>query len=100
METCFWVFTIFAFAKLYLNFSNRVLTYFSKAAYPIYILHMIFLGLSSSLVLPLEINVLIKFYMVLIGTIAGSLISYEFLIKRNKYVGLLFGINTVIQLKK
>lgn len=100
IETCLWIFTIFAFARQYLSFPHKFLNYFSKAAYPLYILHMIFLGLSCSFLLPLAINVQLKLCMVLIGTIAGSLICYEFLIKRNKYIGLLFGINTVKQLKK
>ncbi len=90
-ETCIWVFTIFAFGKQYLNFSNKSLSYLSKAAYPIYILHMIFIGISCSLILPLEMNVKLKFCCVLLGTFAGSMLSYE-LIKRNKYSRILFGI--------
>lgn len=92
IETCLWVFTIFAFAKKYLNIPHRSLSYFSKAAYPIYIVHMIFLGLSCSLVLPVAINVQIKFCIVLTGTICGSLICYEF-IKRSKYLRIVFGIS-------
>lgn len=91
IETCLWVFTIFSFAKQYLNIPHRKLTYFSKAAYPVYILHMIFLGLSCSLILPLEMNAQIKFCGVLTGTIVGSLFCYE-IIKRIKYLRLLFGI--------
>ena len=94
METCFWVFTILAFAKRCLNFSHPLLTYSSKAAYPIYILHMLFLGLSCCVILPLTINVQLKFCFVLLGTFFGSLICYELLIKRNKYLGLLFGITS------
>ncbi|TAG30311.1 MAG: acyltransferase [Sphingobacteriia bacterium] len=91
IETCLWVFTIFSFAKQYLNIPHRKLTYYSKAAYPVYILHMIFLGLSCSLILPLELNAQIKFYGVLTGTIVGSLLCYE-LIKRIKFLSILFGI--------
>ncbi len=92
VETCFWIFTVFAFANKHLNFSNTALRYLSKAAYPAYIVHMIFLGLSCMTVLPLTIQVQLKFLMVLIGTTTGSLLFYEFLIKRNKYIGTLFGI--------
>lgn len=91
IETCLWIFTIFGFAKQYLNFSNKLLSYLSKAAYPIYILHMIFIGISSSLILPLEMNTKLKFFSVLLGTVAGSIFCYE-LLKRNKYLSLLFGI--------
>lgn len=85
METCLWVFTIFGFAKQYLNIPHPILTYCSKAAYPVYILHMIFLGLSCTLILPLSISIQSKFCFVLIGTVAGSLLCYE-LIKRIKYL--------------
>ena len=95
IETCLWIFTILAFAKLYLNFSHRVLTYFSKAAYTIYIVHMLFLGLSCYVTLPLAINMQIKFCLILTGTMVGSLMCSEFLIKRSKYFGILFGIAIV-----
>lgn len=91
IETCLWVFTFFAFAKQYLNIPHRILSYFSKAAYPVYILHMIFLGLSCTLLLPLSISVHIKFCCILLGTISGSLLCYE-LIRRVKYLRVLFGI--------
>lgn len=93
IETCLWIFAILAFAKLYFNFSNKTLTYLSKAAYPVYILHMMFLGLSCSFILPLSINVEIKFCLILTGTIVGSLVSFH-LIKRNRYLRLIFGIET------
>ena len=91
IETCLWIYTIFSFARQYLNTPHRMLTYFSKAAYPIYILHMVFLGLLCSLVLPLQMNAQIKFCIVLTGTIVGSLICYE-IIRRIKYIRILFGI--------
>jgi peptidoglycan/LPS O-acetylase OafA/YrhL len=99
IETCLWVFTVFAFAKQYLNIPHWILTYFSKAAYPVYILHMLFLGLSCTLLLPLSINVHIKFFGVLSGTIAGSLLYYE-LIKRVKYLRVLFGIIKINDVQK
>ncbi len=100
IETCLWVFAIFAFAKLYLSFPHKFLNYFSKAAYPLYILHMVFLGLSCSFLLPLAMNVHLKLIFVLTGTIGGSLICYELVIKRNKYAGILFGINSLQTNKK
>jgi len=90
-ETCLWIFTIFAFAKKILNTPHRILSYLSKAAYPIYILHMIFLGLSSTLILPLELNVQLKFVGVLFGTALGSFLLY-LIIKRIKYLSFLLGI--------
>lgn len=93
IETCLWVFTIFAFAKVYLNRPHKSLKYFSQAAYPIYIVHMIYLGLSSHFILPMDLNVKVKFIAILSATIGASLISYE-LINRIKYLKLLFGIKS------
>lgn len=92
IETCLWIFSIFAFAKQYLNKSNHLLPYLSRATYPVYILHMIFLGLSANFVLPLAMSVQLKFCCILLGTISGSLLCYE-LIKRIHYLSLLLGIS-------
>ena len=93
IETCLWVFTIFAFAKVYLNRPHKSLKYFSQAAYPIYIVHMIFLGLSSHFILPMDLNVKVKFIAILSATIGASVIAYE-LINRIKYLKILFGIKS------
>ena len=74
-ESVFWLFSVFAFAFRYLNHPSRLLSYLSQAAYPIYILHMPFLFLGSSLIFPLDIDVQLKFIMVLIFTTAGCLVA-------------------------
>jgi glucans biosynthesis protein C len=93
LESCLWIFAIFAFGYKYLNRNNGVLAYLSKAAYPVYILHMIFMGLFSLLILPLNIGVELKFMCLLIGTIAGCLICYEFILRRFNILKSFFGIN-------
>jgi len=91
VESCLWVFTVLAFGSRYLNRPSKMLSYLSQAAYPVYVLHMIFLFLSSTLIFPLAISTPLKFILVLLLTLAGSLGCYE-IIRRIKYVRGLFGL--------
>jgi len=82
IESCFWIFAVFGFANKYLNRSSKTLRYLSQGAYPIYIIHMIFLYLGSYLIIPLSIPTIVKFILLVAFTILGCLILYEFIIKR------------------
>jgi membrane-bound acyltransferase YfiQ involved in biofilm formation len=42
IESNLWIFSVLAFAARYLNRPSKALTYLNQAAYPVYILHMIF----------------------------------------------------------
>lgn len=90
-ESQTWIFTVLAFANKYLNRPGKALTYFSRAAYPAYILHMIFLYLGSTLIFPLPIAVPLQFILVLLFTVGGCFASYE-LIRRVRYLRTFFGI--------
>lgn len=91
VESNFWIFSVFAFSHQYLNKNSKTLRYLSLAAYPIYIIHMVVIYLTSLLVFPLEINTWLKFLIVVISTFLGSFMIYEFFIKRVKIVRPLFG---------
>lgn len=91
LESNFWIFSIFAFTHQYLNKNSTLLSYLSLAAYPIYIIHMVIIYLTSLLVFPLEINTWFKFLIVLVSTFLGSFIIYEFFIKRVTLFIPLFG---------
>jgi len=91
IESCTWIFAVFGFANKHLNRPGKTLSYLSQGAYPIYILHMIFLYLGSSLLFPVEISVLLKFMFVIAFTAAGCFISYE-LIRRVGFLKPLFGL--------
>jgi peptidoglycan/LPS O-acetylase OafA/YrhL len=92
IESNLWVFSVFAFGFKYLNHSSNVLSYLSQAAYPVYIIHMIFLYLSSLIIFPLNVNVYLKFALVLFSTFIGSLVFYEFVIRRIRIIRPLFGL--------
>lgn len=91
IESQCWILTMLAFAKKHLNRPGRVLNYLSGAAYPVYIVHMIWLMLGSALVFPVTLAVEVKFAILLLITFAGCVITYE-LIRRIPGVRMLFGI--------
>lgn len=92
IESNFWIFSVFAFGHRYLNRPGKALRYLSQAAYPVYIIHMIFLLLGSLLIFPLHIAVYLKFILVLLFTITGCFAFYELIIRRVKFIRPLFGL--------
>jgi glucans biosynthesis protein C len=91
IESQCWIFAVLAFGSKHLNRPGRVLTYLSQAAYPVYIVHMVFLYLGSMLIFPLEIPVQLKFVLALLFTMAGCFLAFE-IIRRIKYLRPLFGL--------
>lgn len=92
VESNCWVLTLFAFGYKHLNRPGITLRYLSQAAYPVYIVHMVFLYLASLLIFPLHLSAYTAFILVLLVTIAGCLITYEYVIKRTNVTRLLFGL--------
>lgn len=92
IESNAWIFTAFGFAYKYFNRPSRLLSSLSKAAYPVYIIHMFVLYLASWLVFPSGIPVAIQFVFVLGITTLGSLCIYEFLIRRVWFLRPFFGL--------
>jgi hypothetical protein len=92
IESQCWIFTVLAFGSKYLNRSGPTLHYLSQAAYPVYIMHMIFLFVGSLIIFPLDLPVPLKFLLVLLITLAGSLGFYELVIRRINIIRPLFGV--------
>lgn len=95
IESQLWILTVFAFGHRYLNHGGKTLRYLSEAAYPVYVIHMMFLYLGSSLIFPLNIAVQLKFVVVLMFTLAGCFAFYEFIIRRIKFIRPLFGLKKI-----
>ncbi len=91
-ESVLWILTVFGLAYSYLNRPSRTLDYLSKSAYPVYILHMIFLYFGSWLIFPLDMSPLHKFVIVTVITFVGCFVMYEFLIRRVRFLRPLFGL--------
>ena len=91
-ESNLWIFSAFGFAYRYLNRPSPALKYLTRAAYPVYIVHMIFLYLGSYLVMPADLPAAFKLIIIITVTFAGCLISYEYIIRRTKIMRLFFGL--------
>jgi peptidoglycan/LPS O-acetylase OafA/YrhL len=92
IESSLWIYSVFAFAYKHLNKNSKVLNYLSQSAYPIYIIHMIFIYLASYLIFPLNINVQLKYLIVVVFLFVGSFAFYEFFIRRLTLIRPLFGL--------
>lgn len=92
LESNLWILAILGFAYRYLNRPGKALNYLSKAAYPVYILHMIFLYLATYFILPLDLPSWIEFILVIIATFTGCFLVHEFILRRIPIIGLLFGL--------
>ncbi len=90
-ESQCWIISVFAFGYKYLNRPSKALTYLSQAAYPVYILHMIFLYLGSIWIFGLNMDIRVQFILVLLITIGGCFATYE-VIRRLKWIRPLFGL--------
>jgi glucan biosynthesis protein C len=93
VESNCWIFSLFGFGYKYLNKPSRTLSYLSKAAYPVYIIHMFVLFAGATLILPLQLPASIKFITITAFTFIGCYIIYEFIIRRINFLRPLFGLN-------
>lgn len=93
IESCLWIFTVMGFGHRYLNHSSKALSYLSKAAYPVYIVHMAFLYLASWISFEWSCEAWCKLVFVFTVTTIGCLLTYEYVIRRIKYLRPLFGLN-------
>lgn len=94
IESLMWIFSLIGFAYRYFNRPSKTLSYLSQGAYPIYIIHMVFLYLGSFLILPLVIPTYLKFILLLAFTLVGCISLYEFIIKRVNFLRPLFGLKS------
>ena len=95
IESNAWIFTMFGFAYKHLNRPSRALSYLSRGAYPVYIIHMIFLYLGSFLILPLGLPVPLKFILIILFTGSGCFILYDLVIRRTGILRPFFGLKNI-----
>ena len=92
LESMCWMLAAIGFGAAYLNKPSEKLTYFSQAVYPVYILHMPVQYAFSYFILPMALPAIIKLLMLLTATFGASLLLYEMVIKRLKWIRPLFGL--------
>jgi hypothetical protein len=92
IESNSWILSVLAFGHRYLNRPGKLLRYLSQAAYPVYIIHMIFLYLGSLLIFPLNIGAPLQFILLLLFTGIGCFAFYEWIIRRVNFMRPIFGL--------
>ena len=95
IESNLWIFAVFGLGYSFLNHPGKALAYLSQAAYPVYILHMIFLYLAAFLLVPLGISAGLKLILVVVFTFAGCFLFYEFVVRRIRILRPLFGLKNI-----
>jgi hypothetical protein len=90
-NTWFWVLAILGLGRKFLSFDKAVLEYANEAVLPFYILHHIFVVVIGRYVLPWEAGVNIQFLFITATSIAGIVLFYEMVVKRNRVMRFLFG---------
>jgi len=93
VESISWVFGVLGLGHAYLNKPSKLLSYLSPAAYPVYIVHMIFLYWGAYIIFPLNLNPWASLLFIIVFTFAGCFISYE-IIKRIFFLRPLFGLKS------
>lgn len=93
IESISWIYTAFGLGYSYLNTESKKLRYLSTAVYPVYILHFLLQYLFSFFVMPLQLPLLVEFFIIFIGTVGGSFVIYEFILKRSGMFKVLFGMH-------
>lgn len=91
-ESISWMLAIFGYGSLYLNKPSDSLKYFSKAVYPVYIIHMPVLYGISYFLLPQPLPAILKLFFLLAGTFGVCLLIYQYVIRRLKWIRPLFGV--------
>jgi hypothetical protein len=93
IESISWVIAAFGLGYTYLNRPSKILSYLSPAAYPIYIVHMIFLYLGAYIIFPLNVNAWASLLLITVFTFVGCFFSYE-IIRRVFFLRPLFGLKS------
>jgi peptidoglycan/LPS O-acetylase OafA/YrhL len=94
MVTWFGILAILSIGKKYLNKSNAVTTYLSKAAFPLYYFHQSVLVALGYFVLRYVNIVWMQFSIIMIGSFIISIMCYE-VFRRFKVSSFLFGIKCI-----
>lgn len=87
-----WVMGALGMAIRYLQFTTPTVEYLTRAAYPVYIIHMPILSLIAFWVVQLDMSIWLKFGLIVVASLAISLAIYDLLIRRIGVLRLLFGL--------
>jgi glucans biosynthesis protein C len=86
-----WILLLIGYSAKFLNKPSALLSYRNEAVYPFYILHQTVLLILGFYVIKLNLNIPMKFLILVIGTFGIVWLFYEFIIRRVRLLRLLFG---------
>ena len=86
-----WILVMISYAATYLNKPSRILSYSNEAVFPFYILHQPVLIYLAYYLKDIEVCILAKFSIMMIGTLGITWLIYEFGIRRYACIRPLFG---------
>jgi len=87
----FWLVALLSIGARFLNFTNRFLVYSNEAVLPIYILHQTVIVIATFFIIKLSLPILPALILVTFCAFTGSIIIYDLIVKRIKWVRVLFG---------
>jgi len=90
VESMSWMLGVLGYGSAYLNQPSHTLAYFSKAVYPVYIVHLPLQFLFAFYIMPLALPALLKLALLLVLTFGVSVMLYE-VIKSLTWLWPLFG---------
>ena len=90
-ESMCWMLAVFGYGSIYLNKPSNRLAYFSRAVFPVYIIHFPIQYAISFFLMSLQLPVILKLGILLVGTFGFSWLIFEFFIRRFKWIRPLFG---------
>ena len=92
LESVSWMYALLGFASLYLNRPSRVLSYCSKAVFPVYIVHMPVQFVLAHLLFPTGLGAPMKFTLLTLGTLAVSVAISQLILRHTWYMKPVWGI--------
>jgi hypothetical protein len=87
-----WILCFLGFSRKFLSKNSALLEYTNKAVYPFYILHQTVLIILGYFVLQWDLSIASKYALLVLGTFVVTLILYDLIILRVKFVGFVFGV--------
>lgn len=85
------ILAILGMGKHYLNFHNKVTSYFTNASFPIYIFHQSFIVLTAYYTLKTTSSIVLQVIVIIGGSFILTMLTYE-IFKRISFISFLFGI--------
>lgn len=94
-ESMLWMLAVAGFGARYLNVPSAALSYFSKAVYPIYIVHMPIQFIAAYVIFGWSLPAMVKLLLLIAVTLVGSWALYEYVLRRINVLRPLFGMKYI-----